>query len=349
MQDNLSKTSKFFIKTYGCQYNEWDAARLAFALSKVGLSEAAETDADVIFVLNCSVRKTAVDRALGKMKNWQDKKIILTGCILKNDMPRFANKKAHIWDGNDIERLRSILDLKVTDHEFELFLSLGQKKTNCIPIMKGCNNFCAYCAVPYTRGREISRSIEEILEDVKKTVRAGNTKIWLLGQNVNSYTDSRKNNFAALLTQVNNIPGDFTIYFTSNHPKDMTDEIINAIADLPKVAKLIHLPIQSGSDKILKAMNRPYTKKQYLDLVDKIKKRIPSVQLTTDSIIGFPGESAEDFQETVEVFKKVNFSQAFNNKYSPREGTAAWNLGDPIPWEEKQRRWQVLNDLTNKG
>ena len=151
-----------------------------------------------------------------------------------------------------------------------------------------------------------------------------------------------------MLETLNDISGDFVIRFTSNHPKDMTDEIIAAVRDLPKVKKEIHLPLQSGSNKILKAMNRPYTKEQYLTLVKKIKKQIPSVQILTDAIVGFPGETEKDFQETVEVYEKVGYFQSFTNKYSPRSGTAAFKLGDPIPWSEKRRRWKILNDIANK-
>ena len=268
--------------------------------------------------------------------------------------------------------------------------------------MIGCNNFCSYCAVPYTRGREESRPFDEIVSDFKKLVEKGYKEIMLLGKNVNSYRiqntpacrqgrDNRiqqnkavipasssvipakagiqkntfldprvqaclpagrpeddKSHFAILLEALNDIPGDFVIRFTSNHPKDMTDDIIEAVRDLPKVKKEIHLPLQSGSNKVLKTMNRPYTKEKYLEIVNKIKKEIPNIELSTDVIVGFPGETKEDFQETVEVFNKIGYHQAFVNKYSPRSGTAAFKLGDPIPWKEKERRWRILNDIANK-
>lgn len=385
---------KFFIKIFGCQYNEWDAVRLATILKNAGLVESTKDEANLVFLLNCSVRKSAVDRTYGTVKNILNfspdsppkpggfeggiKKIIITGCILKEDRKKFEEKGCVIWDGEDCKELAKILHIELQPNSYNLELT-----TALIPIMKGCNNFCAYCAVPYTRGREISRPFDEVIEDLKRSIEAGNKEILLLGQNVNSYhavipakagTQDSANfsspplrggvgggeskevsanfkdgksivGFADLLREINEISGDFVVNFTSNHPKDMSDEIIEAIAKLPKIAKSVHLPIQSGSNKILKAMNRPYTKEQYLALVEKLKSRIRDLRLTTDIIVGFPGESEEDFEETVEIFKKVKYFQAYINKYSPRSGTAAFKLGDPISWQEKERRWRVLNKI----
>lgn len=346
MIDN-TKNQSFFIKAFGCQYNEWDASRLSFVLKGLGLIETNKNEADIVFLLNCSVRKTGVDRALSFTKNFieADKKVFVSGCILEEDKKRFAHKGAEIWDNENIRELKKFLGLNKEETDaLENLFNDGQKASNYIPITKGCNNFCSYCAVPYTRGREISRPIESILEDVEKVISEGNKEIWLLGQNVNSYGFG----FADLLKKVNAIPGDFLIKFTSNHPKDMSDEIIKTIAILPKVAKEIHLPLQSGSNKILKAMNRPYSKEKYLSIIKKIRKEIPNVKISTDTIVGFPGETEEDFQETVEIIKSVKFLQVFNNKYSPREGTAAFKLGDPISWEEKERRWRILDEISFK-
>ncbi|MCX6809127.1 MAG: radical SAM protein [Candidatus Berkelbacteria bacterium] len=384
----------FFIKILGCQYNEWDAARISFMLGQAGLVESTENEAEIIFILNCSVRKTGVDRALSFCRNYikAGKTVIVTGCLLAPDRERFEKKGASLWDGEDNKAISEIIKFNIkTDSLTHIFAD--SLATSFIPIMKGCNNFCSYCAVPYTRGREVSRPMEEIIEDVKSLLSKGMKEITLLGQNVNSYknqdsglriqdflssrvienplfepelpqsrrpvgglsetrdpiTNTQKTAFTILLERINVIPGDFIINFTSNHPKDMTDEIIEAIATLPKVNKTIHLPLQSGSNKILKAMNRPYTKEQYLRLVEKMKLQIPDLILTTDTIVGFPGETEEDFEQTAEVLRIVQFKQAFNNKYSPREGTVAWKLGDPIPWAEKERRWRVLNDLVNKN
>jgi tRNA-2-methylthio-N6-dimethylallyladenosine synthase len=183
----------------------------------------------------------------------------------------------------------------------------------------------------------------EVISDVKSLISAGHKDITLLGQNVNSY----EYGFSKLLKDLNDLEGEFEISFTSNHPKDMTDDIIKAVANLPKVKREIHLPLQSGSNKVLQSMNRPYTIKQYLDIVKKIKKA-GKIDITTDVIVGYPTETEEDFEETVEIFKKIKFKQAYINKYSPRAGTAAYKLGDPIAWSEKQRRWRILNDLIKR-
>lgn len=336
----------FFIKTYGCQYNEWDATRYSFLFKKLGLDESSENDANIVFVFACSVRQTAIDRLIGKIRNWQKdgKKVVVLGCILENDRKKFEKKDILIWDEKKIDKLNDFLGLDLKEDDMKLSLQQGQVLSNHIPIMRGCNNFCSYCAVPYTRGREVSRPIIEVLSDIKTIIKNGQKEIWLLGQNVNSYSFG----FANLLKKINDLPGDFLVYFTSNHPKDMNDEIIEAIAIFPKIAKRIHLPLQSGSNKILKAMNRPYTKERYLEIVRKMKDKIPNLELTTDTIVGFPGESDDDFNQTIQVFQKVKYFQAFNNKYSPRSGTTAYKLGDPIPWSVKQKRWQILNELANK-
>jgi len=365
---------KFFIKIFGCQYNEFDAVTLANELKFRGLVETNLDEADFVFVLNCSVRKTGVDRALGFIRNLENKKVFLSGCVLENDKERFAKKEVEFFS---LENLNKKFNKKSSTTSHQLLTT-----SKYIPIMKGCNNFCSYCVVPYTRGREQSRKYDNVILDVKKAIKSGHREIWLLGQNVNSYRGTRSScavipaeagiqdsshgspgttlkntagpeddifvGFTELLKKINELPGDFTIYFTSNHPKDMTDEIISAVANLPKIAKQIHLPVQSGSDKVLRSMNRPYTVSQYLKLVRKIKKEIPKVKITTDVIVGYPTETEDDFAKTVEVFKKVKYFQAYVNKYSPREGTAAHKLGDPIPWSEKQRRWRILNEIANK-
>lgn len=342
IQDSLTKT--FFVKVFGCQYNEWDAARICRMLKDFGFVQSGEKEAGIIIVIACSVRKSAVDRLLGKIKNWQkSKKVIVAGCVLDTDKKKLAVKGAFFWDMNKPKDLVGLLGLDdKTDVKKMLDSSTGA--IAYLPIMLGCNNFCSYCVVPYTKGRERYRPVEETVKEFQKLIEAGFTEILLLGQNVNSY----KYGFARLLKRLNDLHGNFEISFISNHPKDMTIEIIQAVRDLPRVKKEIHLPVQSGSNKILEAMNRPYTKEQYLALIEKIKRNIPNIKITTDAIVGFPGETEKDFEETVEVYKKVNFSQSFTNKYSPREGTAAYKLGDPVPWKEKQRRWKILNDMVNK-
>lgn len=337
---NKNKLKKFYLWTIGCQYNEYDAIRVSYMLKKLGFEESSPEEADFIIILACSVRQTAIDRIFGKLKHWTGKKIIVTSCVLPADRKRLAKRSVLFWDIQKPEDLAIILEIKKAD-KIKKFIDKGKNLSNYVPIMIGCNNFCSYCAVPYTRGREISMPFNAVVKNVENQILRGVKEVTLLGQNVNSY----KYDFAKLLKTLNGLPGNFEVSFTSNHPKDMTDDIIETVATLPKIKKEIHLPLQSGSDKILKLMNRPYTIKKYLEIVGKIRKANPEIKITTDVIVGFPGETQKDFQKTAEIFKKVRFSQAYINKYSPRVGTVAYKLGDPILWAEKQRRWHALNEL----
>jgi len=333
----------FYLWKIGCQYNDFDAARFSYALKKLGFKEVIAQKAKIIIIIACAVRQTAVDRIFGRIKNWKNKKIIVTGCVLEADKKKLAKKGVKFGDIEKIEDLIKLIAPSRAD-KISSLMNEGCQASVYVPIMVGCNNFCSYCAVPLTRGREKSRSYNNIIKDVKTLIKNGHKEIMLLGQNVNSY----KYGFAKLLCALNDLPGDFIISFTSNHPKDMTDEIIEVVAKLPKIKKEIHLPVQSGSNKILKAMNRPYTIEQYLKIVEKIRQVNPKIKITTDVIVGFPGETEKDFQKTVEVFKRVGFSTAYINKYSPRAGTAAYKLGDPISWDEKKRRWKILDQIANK-
>lgn len=338
------KLEKFFVWIIGCQQNEHDGARISYMLENLGLRETEADSADLIIILACSVRQTAVDRIYGRIKNWPDKKIITTGCVLSNDKKKLKERNVEFWDIEKPEQLAKILHFN--KEQIKRFLEEGKKLSSSVCIMFGCNNFCSYCATPYTRGRERSRNIESIVKEVKALITLGKKEILLLGQNVNSYKDPLTDSgFKDLLKNLNNLKGDFVIAFTSNHPKDMTDGIIEAVANLPKIKKEIHLPIQSGSNKILKAMRRPYTREKYLRIIEKIRNIDPKIDITTDVIIGFPGETDKDFEQTVDVFKKVGYKMAYINKYSPRVGTAAYKLGDPISWKEKQRRWHELDKI----
>ncbi|MFH1226144.1 MAG: MiaB/RimO family radical SAM methylthiotransferase, partial [bacterium] len=222
-----------------------------------------------------------------------------------------------------------------------------------VPIMTGCNNFCAYCVVPYVRGRERSRPVKDILAEVKKLIKNGYKEIILLGQNVNSYRGKLKVksqklkviDFATLLKIINNIPGDFRIKFLTSHPKDMSDELIDAVAKLDKVVKYIHLPVQAGDNQVLKRMNRGYTVRHYKNLIKKIRAKIPGVMITTDIIVGFPSETKKQFEKSVKLFKEIKFDMAYIAQYSPRAGTAAAKMKDDVPKAEKKRRWGVLNNL----
>jgi len=353
---------KYYIHVTGCQFNEWDGARIHHIFNVLNLEESSPENADFIVILACSVRQTAVHKILGKINDWKkisgQKKIVVTGCVLESDRKVFKNKEIDIIKAGDDKILLETIGINSKNISK---LSKTTPDIGYVPIINGCNNFCSYCAVPYTRGREKSRPKKEILKDVKTLIKKGHHQIMLLGQNVNSYkmdseernkNDEGKKDFTVLLEKLNDLEGDFIISFISSHPKDMAVDIIETVATLPKIKNEIHLPLQSGSDKILKAMNRSYTKSKYLKIVDNIKKIAnrykTEITLSTDVIVGFPGESEKDFQETEKVFKKVNFKYAFINKYSPRVGTKAYELGDPIPWSEKQRRWRTLNEIANK-
>jgi len=349
----MLKQENYYIWIIGCQYNEWDGARIKFALDNAGYKESDADSADLIIILACAVRQTAVNRIYGKLNQWKGKKVVISGCVLDSDKNNFLSRGVNIVSWDHIYRIADLINIKDKE-SFKKLLQRGNTNSAYIPIMTGCNNFCAYCAVPYTRGREISRNFEDVVNELKEVVDNGMKNIMLLGQNVNSYKPADKKStkdksvFTMLLEKLNNIDGNFEISFTSNHPKDMTKDIVCAVSKLPKIKKEIHLPVQSGSDKILKAMNRPYTIKKYLDVVKMIRQVDPEIKLTTDVIVGFPGETKYDFNKTVEVFKKVGYKQAYINKYSPRKGTAAFVLGDPIPWKEKQRRWHRLNKLITR-
>ena len=330
--------------------NESDSERIAGFLEKQEYKSAPNMErADLIVVVACSVRQSAIDRIFGlkkKFKNLKSKKI-LTGCVLKSDKKKF----------------QEFFDEVLTINEFlgKNYLELQPKHSNpksaFVPIMTGCDNFCSYCVVPYVRGREISRPAGKIIREIKKLIKSDYKEIVLLGQNVNSYNGGQSSvftedcppvSFVKLLKMVNAIPRNFQIKFLTSHPKDMSDELINTIAKCEKISKEIHLPVQSGDNEILKKMNRGYTAEKYLNLIQKIKAKIPEARITTDIIVGFPGETEKQFQNTVKLFKKVGFSMAYINKYSTRHGTVAAQFKDDVPLSEKKRRWKIINDLANK-
>lgn len=318
--------------------NTSDAERLAAVLERMNHKQALNINrADLIYIVMCSVRQSAVDRVYGileKIKKFKKRpKIILTGCILPKDKNKFLEKFDEIVDINNL------INFKITPKYFS-------NKTAYVPIMTGCNNFCSYCVVPHTRGREISYPAEKIIAEVKNLVKQGKKEIWLLGQNVNSYKN-KNFNFPKLLKKIDEIPGDFVLNFTTSHPKDFSDELIETMKKCKNLSTDLNLPIQSGDDEILKKMNRPYTVAQYKALVKKIRKALPKIRLSTDIIVGFPGETKKQFNNTVKTIKQIGYGVAFINKYSPREGTAAAKLKDDVPWKEKKRREKILIDLVN--
>lgn len=384
----LSKISngvKYHITTFGCQTNQSDSERMATILDKIGYKKTLlPNDADLIITNACSVRQSAIDRIHGIAHKIQKKKkkgektpiAILTGCVLEQDRKKLSEKFDIVLDIRDLKDLPRILknirnipknprkiqgrarmnDIyrwktaeKSIDY-FEIVPSYESPFSAFVPIMTGCNNFCTYCAVPYTRGKEVSRPAKNILLEIKNLIKNGSKEITLLGQNVNSYIDKKADtNFSALLQKVNALKGDFWIRFHSSHPKDFTDELIDTIASCKKVTKYISLPIQAGNDKVLKRMNRPYTVAQYEELVEKIREKIPDTTISTDFIVGFPGETKKQFHDSAKLFKKLKFDMAYIAQYSPRSGTTAERIfKDNVPLKEKKRRDHELTAILRK-
>jgi tRNA-2-methylthio-N6-dimethylallyladenosine synthase len=334
---------KYHIITYGCQQNQADSERIAASLEKKGYKPATAIEgADLIVINMCSVRQASVDKIWGKTeelaklkKGGRKIKTVLMGCITLPDRKKFSGIFDEIWENKNC---------------LEVSPKCQKKEIAFVPISNGCNNACAYCVVPQTRGRLVCRDHKKILKEFKAAVANGGKEIWLLGQNVNDYNSPADNsiNFAKLLRMTNKLPGNFKIRFMSPNPKNFTQELINALAESEKVAKFLNLPVQSGDDQILKKMNRPYTAEQYEILVKKIREKIPDINLTTDVIVGFPGETKKQFQGTVKLFKKIKFNLAYIAKYSPRPQTLAEKLKDNIPLEEKRKRWEILNKIVNE-
>ncbi len=364
---------KYYILTMGCQLNENDSEKIAGIVEKMGFLETDNPkDADLVIYNTCCVRENAEEKLFGKLgelKNQKQEKgtiIAIGGCMMQE--PHILEKIKQSYNYTDIvfgthtlhkfeEDLNKVLEKKqkvrdVIDIDGEVIEDLPIKRSDLsqasVTIMYGCNNFCTYCIVPYVRGRERSRKPEKILEEIKQLANDGYKEITLLGQNVNSYNGGDNYNFANLLNDVCKIDGIERIKFISPHPKDFSDDVIEAIANNPKIPKLIHLPLQAGSSNVLKVMNRKYTKEQYLELVEKMKKKIPNVLFTTDIIVGFPGETEEDFEDTLDVVRKVNFEQIFMFIYSRRKGTVADKMENQIPENIKHERFDRLKELFDK-
>ena len=361
---------KYYITTMGCQLNENDSEKLAGIVEGMGFEKTEKLEeADLVIYNTCCVRENAEERLFGKLGELKKQKeekgtiIAIGGCMMQE--PAMLEKIKKSYNYTDIvfgthtlhkfeEDLKKVLEngkkvRDVIDIDGEVIEDLPIKRNDnfkaSVTIMYGCNNFCSYCIVPYVRGRERSREHEKILEEVEMLAKEGYKEITLLGQNVNSYNGRENYKFANLLNDVCKIDGIERVRFISPHPKDFTDDVIEAIANNPKIARVLHLPLQSGSSAVLKKMNRKYTKEQYLKLVDKIKTRIPDVVLSTDIIVGFPGETEEDFEDTLDVVRKVNYEQVFMFIYSRREGTIADKMENQIPEEIKHKRFDRLKEL----
>lgn len=348
----------YFLQIYGCQMNYSDAERVAAVLEKSGYNKASqESEADLVVFVACAVRESAVQRLYGngrKFKRYRKKnpnfKSVLTGCVVKKDRAKLEKIFDIIIDIKNINKLPEMLGSaqNTAENELDYFQIKPEYEspyTAYVPIMTGCNNFCSYCIVPYTRGREYSRPVKEVIAEIKELVKKGHKEIILLGQNVNSYRPDDETDFPALLEEINKISGDFWIRFLTSHPKDVTEKLIKTVKNSSKCTNYIHLALQSGNNEILEKMNRKYTKEHFLDLVEMIRENIKDVMLTTDIIVGFPGETEEQFKETAEAIQKARFDIAYINKYSPRAGTVSAQMSDNVSWEEKKRREKALNGI----
>lgn len=372
-------SKKYFIKTFGCQLNEADSERVASALEKQGYELAKNIEeADLIVINSCVVRESAENRVYGLINNLSKslttntQHLILTGCLagwaLRNKRANLNKLRERVGDEIEIKLIEDIADFSIQP----------QRESDdwaYVPISNGCNHFCTYCIVPFARGRETYRSVEDIIKDAHCALKQGYSKIMLLGQNVNTWKGTERHgktpyqssppvggshgtgqarksteNFAQLLNMVAKIDAVEEVTFMSANPRDFSDELIEVIAENKNISREIHLPVQSGDNEILKKMNRGYTRQDYLDLIEKIKSKIPEAEITTDLLVGFPGETDQAFQKTVKLCKEVGFKRAFIAKYSPRPGTAAEKqYEDSVPHPTKKHRWRVLEKLINKS
>ena len=368
-------SKKATVITYGCQMNVNESAKMKQILQTMGYEIIDDIDdSDLVFLNTCTVREGAAVKVYGKLgdlKRLKEKKegkmiIGVTGCLAQEVRDEFIKKTPYVdlVLGNQnigripdiIERIEKGEDVHVVMVEDEDELpqrvdaDFGDDIVASISITYGCNNYCTFCIVPYVRGMERSVPLHEVVQDVKKYTEKGYKEILFLGQNVNSYGSDladETDNFAKLLRESAKIEGDFWIKYVSPHPKDFTDEVIDAIADNSKIARMLHLPLQSGSTKILNAMNRGYTKEEFITLAKKIKEKIPDIGLTTDIIVGFPGETEEDFQDTMDVVNEVGFENAFMFMYSKRSGTPAATMAEQVTEQIKSERLQRLMRLQN--
>ncbi len=379
---NQGKTLKYHILTMGCQLNENDSEKLCGMLEKMGYIRTEDfQEADLNLFNTCCVRENAEDKLFGKLgelKKVKEQKgtiIAIGGCMMQEKHITDKIKESYpfvdiLFGTHTLYRFpedlyKALIEKKkqedILDIDGEIYEGLPIKRDSnikaSVTIMNGCNNFCTYCIVPYVRGRERSREPKEIIKEVEELAKQGYKEITLLGQNVNSYLRVEKekgkpfeeyegvHSFATLLEAINKIEGIERIRFVSPHPKDFTDDVIEAIANCDKVCKLVHLPLQSGNTKVLKEMNRKYTKEQYLNLVEKMKAKIPNLTLSTDIIVGFPGETEEEFEDTLDVVRRVKFEQVYMFIYSRRVGTPGDKMENQIPEEIKHKRFDRLKAL----
>lgn len=373
--NKIGKNKTYYVKTYGCQMNEHDSENIKAMLEELGFVESLEMEASDLIILNtCSIRENAHNKAfgmLGRLKHLKETRkdliIGLCGCMAQEEgvVDEILHKYRQVdfvFGTHNLHRLPIVLknyldnkkqEIEVLSVEGNLIEGMPVKRASkhkaYVNIMYGCDKFCTYCIVPYTRGKQRSRHKEDILKEVEELVHDGYQEVTLLGQNVNAYgkdfdSDYKMENLLEDVAKTN-IP---RVRFMTSHPWDFTDQMIEVIAKYPNIMPSIHLPVQSGSSRILKLMGRRYTKEEYLELFDKIKEKIPNVSISTDIIVGFPGETEEDFNDTLELAEHCKYDNAFTFIYSPRENTAACRLKDETPLREKEKRLYKLNEIVNK-
>lgn len=364
---------KYKLLTFGCQMNEYDSEVIASSVESLGgIPVEKEEDADVILFNTCCVRKKADSKVYGRLGKYKELKrenpnliIVITGCLAQKDGKELIQRFPHVDIVLGTHNLQELVPLlreagasgpvAMVDEEGAQFLTPAPRKrglTGYIPISIGCDCFCTYCIVPYVRGRLKSRPLRQVVAEAEKLVKEGFKEIFLLGQNVNTYGFDLedKPTFTMLLKEINNIEGVRRIRFTSPHPKDFSPELIKAMGSLKNLCECVHLPLQSGSDKVLKLMNRKYDRQRYREIVRALREEEPALSFSTDIIVGFPGETAEDFEESLEFIKEMQFDQAFMFAYSLRDGTAAATMPDHVPHDEKMDRLnrliQIQNDIS---
>ena len=356
------------VHSFGCQQNVSDGEKIKGMLAQMGYGFSGNPEgADLVLFNTCAVRENAEDRVFGNVgalkkakKENPDMLLGVCGCMVQQEHITEKLRKSYpnvdiIFGTHVLHTMPQIIYEALTTRKKQISipecdgviaegipLRRESRLKASIPIMYGCNNFCTYCIVPYVRGRERSRDTEDILRECRELIQGGCKELLLLGQNVNSFGKNEGTNFSELLKRINDIEGEFRISYMTSHPKDATRELVDTIAQCEKVTRHFHLPVQSGSNRILKLMNRGYTREHYLELIDYVKEKLPDVALTSDIIVGFPGETYEDFRETLSLIEQVGYDSLFTFIYSPRKGTKAAEMPDPVSAEEKGKWFREL-------
>lgn len=367
--------TKYFIQTWGCQMNVYDSDRIRDLLNTRGYNETTEiTEAGIVILVTCAIREKAQEKVFNQLFSWKAQNqyregaiVCVGGCVASQEGEKILKRApmvSVVFGPQTIHRLPNIIEQVQTTGERKVDVSFpaiekfdflptpkNSGSTAFVTIMEGCSNFCSYCVVPYTRGPEVSRNVDNILEEITALTQAGAREINLLGQNVNSfrglYSDGTECSFAELLYLTADIEGVERIRFTTSNPHDLSDEVIQAFAELPQLANAIHLPVQNGSNRILKAMNRKYTCEHYIALTQKLRAVRPDISISTDFIVGFPGETDADFADTMDLINTVKFDQSFSFIFSPRPNTPAATMEDTTPLEVNKARLYELQAAIN--